>query len=146
MSHYLSFFTWGVTQRSTLSAQDAPRTLKERYAPFFAAGEEGTGTVQTEAEYLQSLRRGNIFGGEMELQAIAAQLERPVVVCNVLPREEGMRGQDVMVSAYCRPGAQDQEPLLILRRAYHYDALVALPRLKTTMIRSHSEDSLPWRR
>ena len=23
MSHYLSFFTWGVTQRSTLSAQDA---------------------------------------------------------------------------------------------------------------------------
>jgi len=121
-------------------------TLKDSYAPFFAAGEEGTNLAQTSAEYLDALRAGHVFGGPLELQALTQRIRHPVLVFNILPLQGGK--QEAMITAYKaeREESRTLAPLLLLRRDYHYDVLVPLAHISLTPTRAHSCDSRPWPR
>ena len=97
--------------------------IRDRYAPFWAAGEEGTEGANTGREYLQRLSKGIVFGGALELHALTQIAPCCIVVLN-LPGGRTSSSLDRMyVSAHRSPDTPlITTPVMVLRHALHYDA------------------------
>ena len=109
--------------------------LKESYAPFYAGGEEGTAKAQTHAEYLHQLKHGNVFGGPLEIQALCDHDgEACVVIFNEVPHEGPDRNMYAVAYTPNTEARVLRRPLLLLRRNWHYDALLPL---RGTSVRRH---------
>ena len=95
--------------------------FKAPYKDFWAPGEEGTEGAHTPLSYIQLLRRGEIFGGELEIFAAASLLKRGIAVVNV-PCGAIARTAH-LVSIQPPIISVDTPPLLLLRSGLHFDAL-----------------------
>ena len=68
--------------RKELESDDG-ESLKLEYAPFWAAGEEGTNNATSAKEYLDGVSQGVVFGGALEILAASKVLARGIVVIDV---------------------------------------------------------------
>uniref|UniRef100_A0A6C0BYU6 OTU domain-containing protein n=1 Tax=viral metagenome TaxID=1070528 RepID=A0A6C0BYU6_9ZZZZ len=94
--------------------------FKDKYKDFWAPGEEGTEGADTPVKYIELLIKGKIFGGELELFAVASLLQRSIVVVNV---PCGIRTTAAhLVSIQPTTGSLDI-PLLLFRSGLHFDAI-----------------------
>lgn len=95
--------------------------MHPRYAPFWAAGEEGTEGVTTPREYLERLSQGTLFGGALELHALAQMGPCCVVVVNV-PVGASTGGCAYVTAHRAASTSLLTAPVMVVRRALHYDA------------------------
>ena len=98
--------------------------LKEAYAPFWAAGEEGTESAQDETSYIEGIRKGEVFAGHLELHVAALVSEMCIAVLNLVESDNKNVG---FLTVYRSPDTPPTaRPLLVLRRGLHYDCLRVL--------------------
>ena len=95
--------------------------FKEEYQPFWASGEEYSGDAKTYNEYLDLLWDGRVFGGALELHVASLAMEREIIVVDVPSTVQ----EDFLINVSSRgTGLHIKKPLVLVRRNYHYDALI----------------------
>lgn len=87
------------------------------YENFWAPGEEGTESASTPSSYIELLKKGGIYGGQMELLAAATILERNITIFNIACN------LDAYIVNIPPPVLNNPKPILLVRHGLHYDAL-----------------------
>lgn len=94
--------------------------FKDKYKDFWAPGEEGTEGASSPRKYISMLRKGKIFGGQLELHAAVFLLHSPILVVNK-PRSP-LGSSAFLLAVDADYGAAPHTPLLIIRSGLHFDA------------------------